>query len=228
MKNILAENMIRFGTKNLSESAKLILTEQDDDYWANVKTIDPKSKTKRKYIDYPVQQLKDPETGLTLALNDSTGKKSNMLSISARLHLNYNESVDYAIDASKLLTSKFSYYAEFYLQSDAATTPALISSVNGGLLKSGKFFSYPMTYVKDWIATTKSEPVYPAKDSNDTTYLGKRSLDIYNRLGNFITYRLLPGYTKYAALNDIVTKMNTELAAAGYQEFTKLSNESPK
>ena len=33
MKNILIENMIRFGTKNLSESAKLILQEQNAEYW---------------------------------------------------------------------------------------------------------------------------------------------------------------------------------------------------
>ena len=227
MKNILAENMIRFGTKNLSESAKLILTEQDDEYWANVKTIDPKSQTKRKYIDYPAQPLKDPKTGLTLALNDSTGKRSELLSIGGRLHLQYSPGNSYAKSANELLNSKFSWYADFFMQTTSAKASSILN-INGGLLNTGKFTSYPIIQIGGWVTEAKSQPVYPAKDSNDTSNYLNSGLDMYNRLGNFITYRLLPGYTKYAALNDIVTKMNTELAAAGYQEFTKLSNESPK
>ena len=60
MKNILAENMIRFGTKNLSESAKLILTEQNEAYW------DDLLKGKQfvqDIIELPAVPLMEPTTG---------------------------------------------------------------------------------------------------------------------------------------------------------------------
>lgn len=231
MKNILAENMIRFGTKNLSESAKLILQEQDDDYWDKIPTVDPKSKAKQKIIDYPMQELKDPNTGLTLALNNSTGGKSDLLSVGAKLWLYYNVNVGYQnAPQSNMGTSRFNYYAEFYINSTGASKPSTMAVVNAALLKSGKYAIVPLTYINSgWTAQWKSMPVYPAKDSNDTSYLKKVNKgDPYNSLGNFITYRLLPGYKNYSPLNDIVIKMNTELVAAGFQELTKLSNESPK
>ena len=229
MKNILAENMIRFGTKNLSESAKLILTEQNDDYWSKVSLLNPKSKAKQKVIDYPEQELKDPKTGLTLAISDSTGHKSELLLISAKLTLYYNESVSYAaaIDG-KHLTSRFNYYARFFMRKSSTSQPGEIGTLTGVKMKNGKFYELPQVFVGSWIASQKSAAVYPAKDANDDSLENVGPYDQLNHLGNFIKYRLLPGYTNYTALNDIVTKMNTELAAAGYQQITKLSNESPK
>ena len=206
---------------------KSLLMEQNAEYWDNVKTIDPKSQTKQKFINYPAQPLMDPKTGLTLAINDSTGQRSELLSISGRLRLQYSPGNSYAKNASELLNSRFSWYAEFFMQATSAKA-SVISGINGGLLSSGKFISYPTLYLSTWVAAAKSQVVYPAKDSNDTSKHLNSGLDKNNILGNFITYKLLPGYTNYAALNDIVKKMNTELVAAGFQEFTKLSNESPK
>jgi hypothetical protein len=208
-----------------------LIKEQNEDYWSKLQTVDPKSKAKQKIIDYPMQELKDPNTGLTLALNDSTGGKSEFLSVGAKLWMYYNVNVGYQIAPSNSMgTSRFNYYAEFYINSTGASKPATMAVVNAALLKSGKYAVVPLTYINGgWTAQWKSMPVYPAKDSNDTSYLKKVNRgDLYNNLGNFITYRLLPGYKNYTPLNDIVTKMNTELDAAGFQQISYLSKEEPK
>ncbi len=74
MKNILAENMIRFGTKNLSESAKLILTEQNEAYW------DDLLKGKQfvqDIIELPAVPLMEPTTGKqVMSFNINTPNES--------------------------------------------------------------------------------------------------------------------------------------------------------
>jgi hypothetical protein len=87
MKNILAENMIRFGTKNLSESAKLILTEQDQAYWDAL--LQGKQVADEK-IDLPSVPLIDPSSGKQVThgfLNDTSVKRPVYVGVQATAQL---------------------------------------------------------------------------------------------------------------------------------------------
>ena len=74
MKNILAENMIRFGTKNLSESAKLILQEQNEQYWDNL--LKGKQFV-QDIVELPSVPLTEPTTGKqVMSFNVNTPNES--------------------------------------------------------------------------------------------------------------------------------------------------------
>jgi hypothetical protein len=118
MKNILAENMLRFGTKNLSESAKLILTEQDESFWATVplqgKTEDSgKMVTKTYAANNPLMDGKNKVLGFGPEKADGT---FNMpMYIGATLQASYNKLVQWPTTNPIANAGKFGYILNFIL-----------------------------------------------------------------------------------------------------------------
>lgn len=145
MKNILAENLLRFGVKNLKESDKEKLMEQNPTYWDKV----PKggsSEEGRKVVvkEFAANnQLTSPEAG-TLKF---TQPESADVYIGASLQAQYQPLVKKVDSAGQNLSAPFGFELNFYLadQKGASGYPnnkahqADYFRIKGALLKTGKF-----------------------------------------------------------------------------------------
>jgi hypothetical protein len=218
MKNILIENMLRFGTKNLSKSAKLILQEQDNNAW-------------KPYVKYG--NADDGSTGTfeyrkvyTDTLKDASGKEyfyigqpNNKVTLRAEVVGRYVQSGAYADNNPNLKSTDkkydFSYNIKLILQpaTQKSIDPVAVYNIIGTNLANGKF--QIITNYNQAIADWFSKLGNAAWESNLKS-MHVASTEPRTSIQGFFssTFSKSPGtyFTPWRTIN-------TELAKLGYPEF---------
>ena len=146
MKNILAENMLRFGTKNLSESAKLILQEQNDDYWDKHTSNGTTSATTSK--SFPTVPYMNPDGKTQLVLLSDNSK----IFIGANLIASHNP------NAKRFNSERMKYTLElFFTRKEGHQFDVTFRGVDSDSSRSGWLFAdlmaTPDPNTKQWTFT---------------------------------------------------------------------------
>jgi len=145
MKNILAENLLRFGVKNLKESDKKKLMEQNPRYWDQVQGISNNPQGKKVVLKEfaATNPLTSPQAG-TLKFTQPASADAY---IGAYLQAQFQPLVKKVDSAGQNLTAPFGFVLDFYLADQKGSTgypnnkahQADYFRIKGALLKNGQF-----------------------------------------------------------------------------------------
>ena len=148
MNNILAENLLRFGVKNLKESDRKKLMEQTD-LWDSIDGGASGKGLKVKHVYFPANvQLTSPTLGALSfdELGGSFAKKP--VYVGAHVQMQYNQLADMkqVNSAGAALTAQFGFILNFYLSHTAGAsdfknngTAARYFEIKGARLRNGTF-----------------------------------------------------------------------------------------
>ena len=242
MKNILAENLLRFGVKNLSKTQKdilHILTEQSA-AWESVpqQGKDPGS-LKTVLLDYPSQPFLDPSTGMQWFVDNTGGageKKALGMNIGARLVMRYTANMKVnQIEDNNSLKQRFTYYIEFFLAPEAGLTGKDISSHEPGTKQAPSGLSHAAVWLLNVKANQSKDgkmkfaasvpstwttekgasrvSVYPLKDATDQTRTNRKSLVELGTLNQGFASNPV-GFS-----GNLISKINTDLLKYGYPKL---------
>jgi hypothetical protein len=171
MKNTLAENLLRFGVKNLKDTDKKKLMEQNEAYWEKVQGISNNPQGKKTVMkEFAANnQLTSPTAG---PLKFTQPLASADVYIGASLQAQFQPLVKKVDSAGQNLTAPFGFELDFYLADQKGSTgypnnkahQADYFRIKGALLKSGQFqiltlISYTPEFAKRGFETANKQRV---------------------------------------------------------------------
>lgn len=206
MKNILAENLIRFGVKNLKESDKKKLIEQTD-LWDNIDGGASGKGLKIKHVFFPSNvQLTSPALGALIFDEKAGSFAEKPVYVGAHLQMQYNQLADMkkVNSASAALSAEFGFTLDFYL----ATTAGVSNFVNNA---ASRYFAIKGARLRNGTFQIISNPAFTAEFAKIGFNSDKGRLDMPTSLASNNLFANLDGW-----LGKLRPTINTTLSDYGY------------
>jgi hypothetical protein len=207
MKNMLAENLLRFGVKNLNEKDKQKLMEQTD-LWDAINGGASGKGLKVKIIDFPANvPLTSPSLG-ALKFDEFGGSFAKKpVYVGAHIQMQYNQLADMkqVNSAGAALSAQFGFSLDFYL----STAPDTANFSNS---KASRFFEIKGARLRNGTFQIITQPVFTA-DFAKTGFLSEKGsrLPMPNSLASNELFANLNGW-----LGKLPATINTTLSDWGY------------
>ena len=209
MKNILAENLLRFGVKNLKDADKERMMEQTD-LWDNIDGGSSGNGLKIKHVFFPANvQLTSPTLG-ALIFNENAGKFSGKpIYVGAHLQMQYNQLADMkkVNSAGAALTAQFGFTLDFYLASTAGAS----NFVNNA---ASRYFEIKGARLRNGTFQILSNPAFTAEFAKIGFKSDKGRLDMATSLTSNNLFANLDGW-----LGKLRPTISTTLSDYGYPEL---------